>query len=77
MSPQLLTVGDVAERAGCRPRDVSDALYHRELGRDLFIVAGWLRLLPAERLEQAIEALRPFLARRRPRRTAGAAKQLV
>lgn len=53
----LFSVGDVASKIGCRPRDVSDAFYQGRLDESRVIRVAGRRGIPADYLSEIREVL--------------------
>jgi len=54
------TASELARQFGCRPRDISDAFYARELDDKMTVIDGRTRLIPLG----YIETVRAVLVRR-------------
>ena len=53
----LLSVSEVAQELGCRPRDVSDAFYNRILDNERIIIVAGRRAIPLEYLPEIRQRL--------------------
>ena len=53
-----LSVGAVADQIGCRPRDISRALYDRALRHDLCPVEGNKRWIPLTYVDEVARVMR-------------------
>jgi hypothetical protein len=60
-----LTVSEAARRLGCRPRDISDALYHRVIPDEACPLIGGRRLIPTDVLPRVRAVLEERATRRR------------
>jgi len=54
----FLSISEVADRMGCRPRDVSDLLYQRKIDPRTCLIKGGRRLLPESILPEIETLLR-------------------
>jgi hypothetical protein len=54
----MLSVGQVADRLRCRPRDVTSAFYERKLRTDLCPVVSGRRLIPEDYVPMVAMVLR-------------------
>ena len=62
--PKFFTVSDLARDLGCKPRDISDLLYDRQLPVDECPMIGRARAIP----EHLVPLIRQKLAERTERR---------
>ena len=55
---QLRTVSEVAQEIGCRPRDISDAIYSRRVDTADCPIVGGRRLIPSSMIAEFRRILR-------------------
>lgn len=68
---KYFTVSDLARDFGCKPRDISDLLYDRQLPTELCPIAGRARLIPESLVPLVQQKLRERADRRQQRETPG------